>query len=82
MPYKHTITVHQREEILRRVGLAVTPPPVVYCDTEGACFFDEASNPYVQAIIAVLDEMGQEGWQLVQVQPRAQDIICFWCREA
>jgi len=81
MSYKHTITVHKREEILRRVGLAVTPPPVVYCDTAGACFFDQASNPYVQAIIAILDEMGQEGWQLVQVQPRAQDLICFWRRE-
>jgi hypothetical protein len=80
--YEHTITVLDREEILRRADLEAVPPSVVYCDTEGACFFDEAPNPYVRAVVELLDEMGAEGWALVQVTPRAQDLICFWRRES
>ena len=80
--YEHTITVHGRQDILSRAVSAVTPPPRVYCDTEGACFFDEAPNPYLQAVIKLLDESGRDGWELVQVIPREQDLICFWRKES
>ena len=80
--YEHTITIHDREEILGRVEPETIPPSVVYCDMEGTCFFDDAPNPYVKSIIELLDEMGGEGWELVQVAPRERDLICFWHREA
>jgi hypothetical protein len=80
--YEHTITVHTMSEILDKARSTSTAPPVVYCDTEGACFFDDAPNPYVEAIVELLDERGGDGWELVQVVPRAQDIICFWRRGA
>jgi len=79
--YEHTITIYDREGILGDVDAAASPPSVVFCDTEGTCFFDEAPNPYVKAIIDLLDETGKEGWELVQVAPREQDLICFWRRE-
>jgi hypothetical protein len=78
--YEHTITVHDRREILGSVTPAATPPSRVYCDAEGICFFDEAPNPYLHAIIKLLDESGRDGWELVQVIPREQDLICFWRR--
>jgi hypothetical protein len=79
--YEHTIAVVHRDDILRRAESEEIAPSVVYCDTEGVCFFDEAPNPYMKAIVELLDDMGAEGWVLVQVIPRAQDLICFWRRE-
>ena len=80
--YEHTITIHDRGEILSGVSSAETPPSVVYCDTGGVCFFDDAPNPYVKAVVELLDDVGKDGWQLVQVIPREQDLICFWRRES
>ena len=81
--YEYAITVHKAEEILARVSdLAMeAKPPMLYCDSEGVCFFDEAPNPYVAAIVEILNAQGKQGWVLVQVLPRQKDMICFWRRE-
>jgi hypothetical protein len=79
--YEHTITIYDRETILSGAPAGGFPPSVVFCDTEGVCLFDEAPNPYVTAIIELLNEMGRDSWNLVQLIPREQDIICIWRRE-
>ena len=80
--YEYDITVYQANEILEAVPAAVAQraPPMVFCDTEGQCFFDEAPNPLMAAIVGMFDSRGEEGWALVQVIPRQQDMICFWRR--
>jgi hypothetical protein len=81
--YEYSITTYTADEILPTISdlSAETEPPVVYCDSEGACFFDDAPNPYTAAIIEILNAQGEQGWILVQVALREQDMICFWRRE-
>jgi hypothetical protein len=81
--HEYTITTHAAEDILARISdrMAETEPPVVYCDSQGACFFDEAPNPYTAAIVEILNAQGEQGWILVQVTLREQDMICFWRRK-
>jgi len=81
--YEYTITTHTADEILATLSdlSAEAEPPVVYCDTEGTCFFDDAPNPYTAAIIEILNAQGEQGWILVQVALREQDMICFWRRK-
>jgi len=81
--YEYDITVYKADEILARVpDLAVgVEPPVLYCDSQGVCFFDDAPNPYLAAIVEILNARGEQGWILVQVALREQDMICFWRRE-
>jgi hypothetical protein len=84
--WEYQITTHSAGEVLRvREQLGHAPeegsPPVVYCDTEGVCFFDEAPNPYVDSIVHILNEQGEQGWELVQVAFRQADFICIWRRE-
>jgi hypothetical protein len=81
--YEYTITTHTADEILARIPdlPAEAEPPVVYCDAEGACFFDDAPNPYMAAMVEILNTQGEQGWILVQVALREQDMICFWRRE-
>ena len=39
--YEYAITVHKADEILATIPdlMAGTEPPVLYCDSEGVCFF-------------------------------------------
>ena len=81
--HEYAITVHGIDEILDGVpGLSIeVAPPMVYCDSQGECFFDATPNPYVGAIAEILNARGEQGWILVQIVPREQDMICFWRRE-
>lgn len=81
--WEHAITVHQAADILLAANQALPADeaPVLYCDSAGKCFFDEAPNPYITAIKDILNEQGKEGWILVQVVLRQRDMICFWRRE-
>jgi len=56
-------------------------PRIVYCDTEAQCFFHEAPNPYVEAIVHILNERGEDSWELAQMAFRERDFICVWRRE-
>jgi hypothetical protein len=81
--YEHAVTLLSKDEVLARLSRATADaaPPVLYCGAERECFFDDAPNPYVSAIVEALDAKGAEGWALVQVVPRQSDMICFWRRQ-
>ncbi|MBC7225007.1 MAG: hypothetical protein H5T59_12175 [Anaerolineae bacterium] len=79
------LTTHSREEILEvaeevQGGPVGQAAPMIFCDAEGTCFFDDAPNPYVAAITEILNRKGQDGWELVQIAFREQQLICIWRR--
>ncbi len=82
--WEYDITTHSADEILAARGAPAEveeKPRVFYCNSDGYCFFDQAPNPYVEAIVGVLNKRGREGWILVQVALRERDMICFWRRK-
>ena len=58
--YEYAITSHTADEILATISdlSAEAEPPVVYCDSQGVCFFDDAPNPYTAAIVGILNAQG------------------------
>ncbi len=80
--WRHRITVHTSDDIL---GITLKPveqaPPMIFCDDEGACYFDSGPNPLTQAIEQLLNQIGEEGWELVQIVFRPDQIISFWKQE-
>lgn len=84
--WTYQITTHSREELLQMAEALGGPvgeaAPVIFCDSEGVCFFDEAPNPFVAAITQLLNRKGQDGWELVQIAFRARQLICIWRRPA
>jgi hypothetical protein len=77
--WHYKVTVHEPEDILENLSQAVEEvPPTIYCDDEGACYFDRGPNPFTQAIELVLNEVGDEGWELVQIMFRPNQMIGFW----
>jgi hypothetical protein len=53
-------------------------PPMIFCDDRGECYFDSGPNPLTEAIEAVLNEVGEEHWELLQIAFRPDQMICFW----
>lgn len=54
---------------------------ILYCDSEGGCYFDEAPDPIEDTIKGILNERGQDGWELTQVIFREKEMLCFWRRQ-
>jgi len=83
--YEYDITSYSTEQVLARRSKMGYPPgakePVMYCDSEGVCFFDQMPNPNTQAIIEIFNEKGAEGWRLCSVTFRGNDMLCFWVRK-
>jgi hypothetical protein len=50
----------------------------MFCDDDGVCYFDAGPNPFTKAIERLLDEAGEEGWELVQVAFRPEQMVGFW----
>jgi hypothetical protein len=77
--WQYKVTVHEPEDILENLSQTVeVVPPTIYCDDEGACYFDRGPNPFTQAIERLLNEIGGEGWELVQIMFRPNQMIGFW----
>lgn len=81
--WRYRITVHSSDDVLDVLSEPVGDvPPAIYCDDEGACYFDAGPNPLTQAIEGLLNQAGREGWELAQVNFRPGQMICFWKQPA
>ena len=77
--WRHRITIYTAEDVLERLTEPVDEVPrMIFCDDEGTCYFDAGPNPFTRAIERLLDQVGEEGWELVQVMFRREQMICFW----
>lgn len=83
--WEYDITSYSIEQVLAqrdKLGLpAEEERPVMFCTDKGACFFDNIPNPNIQVILDILNSKGAEGWQLVDVSFREDEMVCFWKRE-
>ncbi len=77
--WRYNLTVHTADDILEHLSRAVDEvPPTIYCSDTGACYFDAGPNPFTEAIQLLLSQQGEEGWELVQVIFRPNQLIAFW----
>jgi len=51
------------------------------CDTGGPCVVEHLGQVQPEAIVEILNERGQSGWQLVQVDFSDKGMLCFWKRQ-
>ena len=81
--WRHRITVHSATDVQALLSEPVDQvPPAIYCDDEGACYFDAGPSPFTRAVERALDQVAEEGWELVQVNFRPGQMICFWKQPA
>ncbi|MDH7500242.1 MAG: hypothetical protein QHH30_07630 [candidate division NC10 bacterium] len=53
----------------------------IFCSERGECSVEEVETSDSQRVLEVLQERGQEGWELVQILFGRDGFICFWKRE-
>jgi len=74
-------TVEQVHVVRDKLGLpAEEAGPVMFCNSDGVCFFDKMPNANTQAIVHILNSRGAQGWRLASVTFRTDEMICFWMR--
>ena len=79
--WQYRITIHTPADVLDLLPEPVEQvPPTIFCDDQGACYFDAGPNPFTRAIEQLLNQVGEQGWELVQVAFRPDQMIGFWKR--
>ncbi len=53
----------------------------ISCDTEGHCYFNDVMKSYMNHFRSTLNDKGDEGWELLQLEYHRGSLVCFWKRE-
>lgn len=54
----------------------------IFCSEKGECSVEEVGPSDSQAIMDALDELGEQGWELVQLLFGKDGFVCLWKRES
>jgi hypothetical protein len=54
---------------------------VYFCSESGECAMNEVPGHETDALVGVLNERGEEGWELVQVSFGKDGLVAFWKRK-
>jgi len=55
---------------------------VYFCSPEGECHLEKVPNDQTQVLEDILNDMGADGWELVQLAFGKGGIIAFWKRQS
>jgi len=79
--YTYSLSTHHVDEVFDRLERAGHQPAgerVLYCDTDGACVFDEQDNAYLDVLADILNKEAAGGKRLKQLIFREQQMIAIW----
>lgn len=81
MKYEYTVRIFSIQD-LKEGGIVVDPHKnIVYaCRPDGACEVHDVSIEQIENLSNMLNIMGKEGWELVQLLFRASGVVSFWKR--
>lgn len=51
-----------------------------FCSEDGHCSLGEIPGDQVEKLMDILNEMGRNGWELVQIISRPSGIVALWKR--
>lgn len=57
------------------------PERVIECDEKGHCLVHDLPPKKLVALEKILNEEGNEGWELVQCHYHAGELVCLWKKE-
>ncbi len=82
MAYEYTIRTYSMQQLMEK-GIVVDPEKnIVYaCRPDGACEIRDVEAEHIGHLSTLFNEMGKEGWELVQILFRPSGMVSFWKRE-
>jgi hypothetical protein len=81
--FEYKVTAHSIEE-LREKGVVVDPKIniVFACRSDGSCAVKDLAQEHMEKLARLFNEVGQEGWELVQLVFHSSGIVGFWKRRS
>jgi len=81
MAYEYTVKIFSMDD-LKKKGIVVDPKNnIIYaCRTDGACEVHNVTMEQINNLSLLLNDMGHEGWELVQLVFHHSGIVSFWKR--
>ena len=80
--FSYSMRTHSGDDVLAKMAemgaSADGGAPVLYCDSQGGCMFDDDRAPYLRALEELLNEPATAGKRLVQVVFRERQMISIW----
>ena len=70
--FEYAITKHEADQFKH---------VVYFCSEGGVCSLDEVPGDQIKMLAALLNEKGQEGWELIQISFGKGGVLAFWKRE-
>ena len=81
MEYEYTIKTYSMEQLSERGVVVDLEKNIVYaCRPDGACEIRDVSAEQIVHLAGLFNEMGKEGWELVQLLFRPSGMVSFWKR--
>jgi hypothetical protein len=79
MKFEYTIKLYSMDE-LKNAGIDMEEENnIVYaCRTDGACEIHEVQIEQLDNLSGILNDMGSEGWELIELVFHHSGIITFW----
>jgi hypothetical protein len=69
--FEYKITKHPAQEFAQLV---------YFCTEEGQCNYEQLPFDQLKALENILNEMGPDGWEMVQVLFGEDGVVLFWKR--
>lgn len=81
MEFEYTIKTYSMQQLSEK-GIVVDPEKnIVYaCRPDGACEIRDVGAEQITHLSSLFNEMGKEGWELVQLLFRPSGMVSFWKR--
>ncbi len=81
--FEYKVTAHSIEE-LKETGVVVDPKVniVFACRADGSCAVKDVAEEHMEQLAGLLNTMGKEGWELVQLVFHSSGIVGFWKRRS
>ena len=82
MKYEYTVRIYSMDN-LRDAGIDIEEEnSIVYaCRPDGACEIHKVGIEQLDNLSGILNEMGNEGWELVELFFHRSGIMTFWKRK-
>jgi len=81
MKYEYTIKIFSMEDLNKEGVVIGTENNIVYaCRPDGECEVHDVGVEQLDNLSRLFGEMGEEGWEMVQLFFRPLGIVSFWKR--
>ena len=81
MKFEYKVKIFSMKDLKEKDIVTDSEKNIVYaCRTDGACEMHNVKMEQLDNLSLVLNEMGEDGWELIQLVFHQSGIVSFWKR--